>query len=202
IRAGMSPLIALRTAARPEFSPLSEEIKYLTKRSMGVGSFTETLLSLGKDIKSVLLDRTLALFATGIISGGNLPLMLDSVATDVRETQRMQQQLLAGVNIYIIFIIFTIIVGMPALFAVSLKYLELTVTFPTPLAQSALSPVFMEQLVVFTITITAIIASLLIGVAKTGKELSGLKYAVPITLLALTSFVLIRFFLLPFFLPL
>ena len=208
LRAGMTPMMAIRTAARKEFEPLTSELIYLTNKSLGMGSFTEALLDLSSSIKSEVLERTMSLFATSIISGGNVPGILESSATEMRETQKLKARLLGGVNIYVIFILFTIMAGMPLLFAVSIKFVEMLGTLAVPedggmLVSPApsISLQFLTQLSLLTLILTSVLASALIGVVRHGDELKGLRYAIPITICSLVAFFVFRFYILSFLIP-
>ncbi len=213
IRAGLNPIAALRMAARPEFGPLEEEIKYATAKSLGTESLSNAMLEITKTIRSELLKRTVSLFVTSVRSGGNIARLLENSAEDIRNTQELKQQLLAGTNMYALFILFTIIIGMPALFSVSLEFVGMVSKFQlapqshfaAQLGISSMSPIssqFVFNLSLATLVLTAILASALMGVIHEGKKLHGLKWAPFLVTASLTFFFIMREYLLKFLLKL
>lgn len=193
IRAGMSPLVALRTAARPEFGPLEEEVKYATARSLGTEGITEIFRGISARIPSQIFERSVTLLAASLKGGGKLVELLDRLAEDIREMQELKSELVTSTSLYVLFIIFTVVVGTPLLLAVSYHFtnmvselqrtenlgaqgdvsgMGLSLVISPPLSQEF---VFAASVVV--ITLTCLLASALIGAIREGSEASGLKYA-------------------------
>lgn len=204
IRAGLTPLAALRTAARPEFGPLEEEVRYVTAKSLGIESFTDALKEMSKRIKSEILERTVNLFIVSMRSGGSLAVLLENAADDILESQELRRQLIAGTNMYIVFILFALLVGMPALLSISIEFVNMISSLQEKGARTALSsevglgmgvPVSAEFL--FTISIVTLVAtsftvSMLIGVIHDGKELNGLKYAPYLIIISILVFMIVH----------
>ena len=190
IRAGMTPLVALRMTARPEFGPLEEEIHYATARSLGTEGITEIFRGMSERIPSPLFERSINLLAASLHSGGKLVDLLDRLAEDIRETQELKNDLNTATGLYVLFIIFTVVVGTPLLLAVSYHFSDLVsglqgttaaggeqlgglgLVISTPLSQNF---IFLVSMTV--ITVTGLLASALIGAIREGNEVSGLKYA-------------------------
>ncbi len=195
MRAGVTPIVALRMAARPEFGPLAEEINYATAKALGTESFTEALLGLGDTINSEVLRRTTSLFASSIRSGGNLAALLDLLADEIREAQELRRELITGTNMYVTFILFTMVVAMPLLLAISVHFIGMVEGLqskgpPTAFAQelgiSVSVPIpadFIANAALVSLIVTAICASMLVGVIHDGSEWDGLRYA-PLFMLA------------------
>ncbi|MEM4389624.1 MAG: type II secretion system F family protein [Candidatus Micrarchaeia archaeon] len=190
LRAGTTPVVALRMAARPEFGPLEEEIKYVTTKSLGTESFAAAFQEMTKSIKSEVLARTVALFITSMRSGGNLARLLEVSAEDIRAAQELKRSLVAGTNMYVVFILFTTVIGMPALLAVSMQFVELTAKLQAKAAAGAvlggqigillarpIAPEFILNLSLVTLVATSVLASVFIGVIHEGKRLYGLRIA-------------------------
>jgi Flp pilus assembly protein TadB len=200
IRAGLTPLAALRTAARPEFGPLEEEIRYVTAKSLGIESFTDALREMSKRIKSETLERTVALFIVSMRSGGSLAVLLENAADDILEGQELRRQLITGTSMYIVFIMFAVLIGMPVLLSISIEFVNLIGSLQQQSARTALSaevgltmgtPVsadFLFNVSILTIMATSITVSILIGVIHDGKELNGLKYTLYLFALSIIVF--------------
>jgi pilus assembly protein TadC len=208
IRAGLTPLAALRTAARPEFGPLEEEIRCVTAKSLGVESFTDALMEMSKRIKSEILERTVALFVVSMRSGGSLAVLLENAADDILEGQEMRRQLIAGTNMYIVFILFAVLVGMPALLSISIEFVDLIGSLQEKSTRTSLtsevglgmgttiSADFLFNISIFTIIATSITVSMLIGVIHDGKELNGLKYTLYLLVASIIVFLVAHTYLL------
>ncbi|MCX6778071.1 MAG: type II secretion system F family protein [Candidatus Micrarchaeota archaeon] len=210
IKAGVSPVIALRMASRPEFGPLHEEIRYVTAKSLGTESITEALKEISKRIRSSALERTISLFATSLRSGGSVSQILESSAEDIRENQEMRRELISGTNMYVVFILFTVIVGMPILLAVSMQFIEMTAKLSAPnsllatqigISMSApISAQFIFNMSVLILVVTSLISSMLIGVIHHGRELVGLRYLPMILIGSLVFFYVAKNYILTFLL--
>jgi len=211
IKAGMVPLVALRMAARPELGPLREEIEWVTAKSMGTGSLVDALRQISSRIKSKTLERSLSLFASALKSGGTLSLLLENIAEEIRTGMEMREQLIAGTRMYVFFILFTVIIAMPALLSVSLQFVDIVDRMEfanTQVSQNLglyiASPLNYDTLFmisVVTLVMTSLFASALIGVVHRGRKLAGYGY-VPITVIGSIAFFLImRQYILQIFFP-
>jgi len=211
IKAGMVPVVALRMAARPELGPLKGEIEWVTAKSMGSGSLVDALAHISTRIKSRTLERSMALFASALKSGGSISVLLESMAEEIRTGLELQERLVAGTRTYVLFILFTVIIVMPALLAVSLQFvdivnrMELTnASLAQGLGLTAAQPMnynVLFTLSLLTLTVTSIFASALMGVVHRGSKLSGYTY-LPVTLLgSLIFFFIMRSYVLGLFFP-
>ena len=208
IRAGLTPLAALRTAARPEFGPLEEEIRYVTAKSLGIASFTDALMEMSKRVKSEVLERTVALFIVSMRSGGSLAVLLENAADDILEGQELRRQLIAGSNMYIVFILFAVLIGMPALLSISIEFVDLISSLQQQSVRTSLTsevglmmgtPIssdFLFNVSIGAIIITSLTVSMLIGVIHDGKELNGLKYTLYLLVLSIIVFLVMHMYIL------
>ncbi|MFH1447620.1 MAG: type II secretion system F family protein [Candidatus Micrarchaeota archaeon] len=210
IRAGITPMVALRMATRPEFGPLHNEIIYITNKSLGSESFIDTLSEISKRIRSKVLARTILLFASSLRSGGSISKVLETSAEDIRENQELRRDLIAGTNMYVVFILFTVIIAMPALLTISIKFIDMVSEIQTSesflskqigVGMSApVSPDFIFMTSICTLVITSVLASLMIGVIHHGRELNGLRYAPLILANSIIFFYLAKTYLIGFIL--
>lgn len=207
IRAGMTPLVALRMAARPEFGPLEEEIKYATARSLGTESLTDIFRGMSEHIPSAIFARSVSLLAASLKGGGKLVSLLDRLAEDIRELQELKSDLITNTSLYVLFIVFTVVIGTPLLLAVSLHFTNLVADLqaqPTSTGEqlagaglalvikAPLSQDFVSMASIVVMVVTSLIASALIGAIREGQEFSGLKYAPFLIIVSLIVFYVMR----------
>lgn len=190
LRSGMTPYKALKLTAKKEFGPLQEEIKYATSRALGTESFSDTLLRMSERIKSDMLDRSLKLFTTAMRSGGHLASLLEDLANDISETRALKNEMITNTKTYTAFIMFTIIIGTPLLLAISINFVEMITSMQEKTSSSiagfgmgflagevTITADFLTSLSLVMLFMTAVLASMLIGVINEGKAKYGLKYA-------------------------
>lgn len=208
IRAGMTPVVALRAAARPEFGPIQEDIKFATTKSLGTDSFTGALSEMAAKTNSELFSRVLALFTASLKSGGHLAKLLENTAEDIRQTQELNRELATNTRLYAIFILFTVVIGTPLLLAVSIQFStmvtglqERTTTggiaseiSSIPLISVPMSVEFLFNSAIIILLITSLLASALLGVINQGSYSTGLKYSPFIAGAAILVFFLIKDF--------
>ncbi|MFH0972025.1 MAG: type II secretion system F family protein [Candidatus Micrarchaeota archaeon] len=215
IRAGMTPVVALRAAARPELGPLQEDIKFATTKSLGTGSFTDALREMGQKTSSELFQRIVALFTASLKSGGHLAQLLENTASDIRETQELKKDLVSSTRLYAIFIVFTVVIGTPLLLAVSIQFsgmvTGLQANTPSgglaseissaPLISTPLPIDFLMNSAIIIIIITTVLASALLGVINNGTYSSGLKYSPFLASAAIIFYFLMKDYALKAILP-
>ncbi|HLC47879.1 MAG TPA: type II secretion system F family protein [Candidatus Norongarragalinales archaeon] len=215
IRAGMTPVVALRASARPEFGPIQEDIKLATTKSLGTDSFTDALSEMARKTNSELFQRVLALFTASLRSGGHLAQLLENTAEDIRQAQELKKDLATSTRLYGMFILFTVIIGTPLLLAVSIQFSTMvsglqqqTATggiaseiSSSPLISTPLPVDFLSTSAIFILVITSLLASGLIGVINNGSYNSGLRYSPFIVGSALLIFFLIKDFGLKLIMP-
>jgi len=213
--AGMTPYNALWTAARPEFGPLALEIQKVARDTLAGVSLEEALLDMAFRVKSTKLDRAVKLMIQGMKSGGELPTVLQEIATDIRTEQNLMNRMRAETAAQAMFIVFAILVGAPLLFASSIQFItifskiygRIDANVLSQQAQSGLmamsglsiTPDFYFMYAVITLGVSAFFASLLVGLIRTGKISSGLS-SIPILIaLAVGIFVGLNYGLGSFF---
>jgi pilus assembly protein TadC len=205
LRAGMTVDKALLTSSREEFAPLDKEIMQLGKDLVTGKQIEQALKEMGERIQSEKINKTLALLITSIRSGGNLATLLEETAVNVRERNFLEKKASSNVLMYVIFIFFAIAVGAPALFALSSVLVQILSTIlgqlpdipvqsqlPFALTKITVSPEFVKYFAILFIMITNILGSLVLGTVSKGEEKEGVKYILPLTLISLTVFFLVR----------
>jgi len=213
IRAGMTVDRALWLSARPEFGVFEEEIRKAGARTLGGKPIKVALLEMSSRIKSNILEKAVRLLIEGIEAGGELAHLLEETSNNVRITQSLKKEIKASVTTYSIFILFAAVIGAPALYAISLFFVETMTRLWSPkmlggiqvtgstmgggmLSKAGPPTITVDQLFWFavsSIVVTTFFGSLIIGLIQTGKEKNGLRFVIPFMLGGLAVFLLAQF---------
>ena len=207
LRSGMAPFYAFRSAVRPEFGPLSEEIKIATQKSLGVESFSDALKKIGGRIDSKILSDTTKFFAQALRSGGHLAQLIETTAQDIKQTNRLKKELVTSTRMYALFILFVVIIASPMLLAVSVQFLNVLSGIQLKTAnvsgmsndqimkqselgagQITITPEYMKMVGYFIIVSNSLLAGVFIGTLGGGKIRDGLKFAPVMIVIALILF--------------
>jgi flagellar protein FlaJ len=206
LRAGMTPISAFVESSMPEFGPLEDEVKIVASRSMGSESFLTVFGGLSERIDSKILKRVVGLFTTGMVSGGHLARLLETSALDIRETHELREELSSSTRMYVIFVLFIILVGIPLLLSISIQFLVKLTSLKSQISQSSFSefspslfsvegsldPGFVEKMTYVILIGTTFFVSILIGVINEGKLFYGLRYFLPLVAIALIDFIVCK----------
>lgn len=210
IRAGMTSFSAFRGSARPEFGALSEEIKAVSARSLGVESFTEALSTISNKIKSRNLTETVGFFLQAMKSGGRLAQLLENTSADLRRTQDLKKELQAATATYVIFVGFVIVIATPLLMAVSVEFVELIGKIQGQSLSSgaqdlagtgfvggkvSITPEFLTSIAYILLFGNSVLAGLFMGTIGSSKPLLGLRYTLPMFVISLIVFFISKQFL-------
>lgn len=213
VRAGMTVDRAIWLAARPEFGILEEELKRAGTKTIGGKPIKVALMEMSERIKSDLLEKTFRLVIEGIESGGELAHLLEETSNNVRNVQNLRKEIKSSVTTYSIFIFFAAVLGAPALYAISLFFVEIMTKLWSPkilggttvtgstigggmLSKAGAPTITVDQLFWFAtsaITVTTLFGSLIIGLIQTGKEKNGIKFIPLLTCGALIVFIAAQF---------
>ena len=204
LRAGMTPYNSFISAARPEFSPLYEEVRKLSNVVGAKISLDEALSSLSSKFDSQILRKTINLFSKGASAGGHLATLLFANAEEIRKIQELRQELISTTGSYTVFLGFIVIIVMPFLLSIAVHFLAVftniqsnvgvdlskadTGTIVLFSGNLSIKPDEMKTIAFIALGITALFASILIGVIRVGKPLYGLKYFPIILIPALIAF--------------
>jgi len=213
LRAGIIPERAFMESARPEFGPLSIQIKEAGKAMMLGSQLKHAFMKIPEKIDSELLRKTIDLVAEGISRGANLASLLDGMADDIKSTSMLKKDIKAQVASYSMFIFLAIGIGAPILFSASLFLVETLIGLSTILPSQSLQAggvklafggitITKDFLLYYQIAlmgVSSIFGSILMGLISEGKEFAGLKY-IPILIgLNLSLFYVVKFVLLKSF---
>ncbi|MFH0711695.1 MAG: type II secretion system F family protein [archaeon] len=211
LRAGITIDKSILISARKEFGLLDKEIMRVGK-DIATGRSTEiALCDMAKRIGSEKIEKTIMLINSGLRSGGNLAILLERTASNMRERGFVEKRAASNVLMYEIFIFVAVAIGAPALFALSTilvqtmggmmssaPELEATIAnlnVPISFSKISISLNFIVYYSIAFIIVIGVLSSLVIGLVSKGNERDGLKYLIPILLIGLSIFLLIRYFL-------
>jgi len=206
LRAGMTIDRALLLSSRKEFDPLDKEILRVGKDIVTGKEITQALLDMAERTKSEKILKTVTIINTGIISGGNLAVLLEQTAINMRERNFVEKKAASNVLMYLIFIFFAVAIGSPALFGLSSVLVEVLTNIlgnipeidtgasnlPFTLTSVNISITFIIYFSMVFLIMTNILASMLLGLVSKGEEKAGIKYTVPLVTLGIAVFFIVR----------
>ena len=213
LRAGMTIDKALILSSRKEFAPLDKEILGLGKDIITGREVSRALKDMADRIGSEKIHKTINLIISGIRSGGNLSILLEETATNMRERNYVEKRAASNVLMYVIFIFFAVSIGAPLLFGLSSVLVEILTkilsSFPETQSVNTGLPfsitkinITVNFIIYFTMTFLVVIdflASLVLGLVSKGQEREGFKYTVPLIVMSLSVFFITRFAILRYF---
>jgi flagellar protein FlaJ len=210
IKSGLTPDRALLMSAREEFGPFGEEINKTAKNVIAGMTLQDALRRVTHNIESRILTRTIDLLEEGIKQGGSLVELLDTLASDIRQTKILKKEIKSFVLMYVIFIFFAVGIGAPLLFAIS-SYLVKTMTemsnvlnvdeigglagMNTMVKFSGLNidTSFLTTYSVLALVVNSIFGGILIGVVQEGTGKGGFKYIPVLLAVSTTIYFLVKF---------
>lgn len=208
LRAGMTIDKALLLSARKEFAPLDVEIEALGKEILTGKDITTALYDLSNRINSDKIRKTISIITTGIVSGGNLSILLEETAANMRQRLFVEKRAASNVLMYVIFIVFAISIGTPVLFGLSsvlvdvltnilsnIPAIETKANVPLTLTSIHISTTFIWYYSLVFIIMTDILASFILGLVSKGEEREGMKYLAPLIAISTGTFIAVRFIL-------
>jgi flagellar protein FlaJ len=216
VRAGMTVDRAIWLAARPEFGVFEEELRRAGAKTVGGKTIKVALMEMADKVKSDLLEKTFRLVIEGIESGGELAHLLEETANNARNTQSLKKEIKSSVTTYSIFILFAAVLGAPALYAISLFFVETMTRLWSPqmlggtkvtgssmggmgggfMSKAGAPTITTNQLFWFAVSsiiLTTFFGALIIGLIQTGREKNGIKFIPALTLGALAMFFIFQF---------
>ncbi|ODS42315.1 MAG: hypothetical protein MSIBF_03020 [Candidatus Altiarchaeales archaeon IMC4] len=188
---GSTSYNALWAAARPEFGPLALEIQNVARDTLAGAPLAEALTSMTNKVKSDKLDRSVKLMIQGMKSGGDLPEVLQGISMDMRAEQNIEKTMYAETSGHAMFILFTLLIGAPLLFAVSIVFVS---TFSgmfehlglkdmqqgamqggMKISGISITPDFFYMYAVIVLGVSALFGALLTSIIRTGRMVQGVK---------------------------
>ncbi len=214
LKSGIDIDEALVLSARPEFEFFSEKIKDIGKLLATGKSLEKAILNLPKDIDSEILKKTIQIIIEGLQSGGELSVLLESIADNIEETEVLRKEVNSTIFVYALFIFIASCLIAPVLYAVSIQlagvlsrlsesiamqFMAEEATTPVTLASVTLSENFLRNFAYVNLIITTAFASLIIALINRGNEKYGIKYIPFLISIALILFYVSTLILRSFF---
>ena len=206
LRAGITIDRSMLLSARPEFSPLDKEINQ-AGRDIATGKNIEaSLRDMSKRINSEKIHKTILLIISGIRAGGNLATLLEETSVNMRERGFVEKRAASNVLMYVIFIFLAVSIGAPLLFSLSsllvgtltnilsgLPEVDASLNMPFTLSSVSISVTFIKYFSLAFIIVTDILAALTLGLVSKGEEKEGIKYIIPLLIISISVFFIVRF---------
>lgn len=213
LRSGITPEEAFLLSARPEFGFLSDKIKEAGKRLATGSTIQEAFNHLKSGISSKLFDQTISLIIEGLDSGGEIAVLLETTANDIKDMEAIRKEVNAMIFVYALFIFIAACMIAPVLYAVSIQLAgvlsklsqSIAIQFVTEKAQvlrlvpTGISEDFLLNFTYVNLIITTAFSSLIVALINRGDEKYGLRYVPFFIGLTLILFFIARFALNAFF---
>ncbi len=206
LRAGMTIDRALLSSSRKEFTPLDFEITRLGKDIVTGKEMERAMIEMSERIKSERIRKTTLLINSGIKSGGNLAVLLQETAANMREHAFIEKRAASNVLMYVIFIFFAVAIGAPLLFGLSTVLVSIlyqiletipktptNVNLPFTLTAINISPAFITYFSAFFIVVTDVLGSFVLGLVNKNEEKEGVKYIPFLIPISLAVFFIVKF---------
>jgi len=206
LRSGITIDRSFMLSARPEFAPLDQEI-FKTGREITTGKdVTYAFMNMAKRIDSEKITKTIILITSGIKSGGNISDLLEQTASNMKEKEFIEKKAASNILMYVIFIFFAVSVGSPVLFSLSNVLVGIIINLvahipstgttqlnlPITFGSISITSNFIMYFSIIFMIFTDLISSLVIGLVNKGESKAGLKFFIPLVVLSLTIFFVIR----------
>ena len=189
LRAGMSFDKSLWNSIRPEFGVLEKEIETVAKKVMAGQDTEQALKDFADKYDSTLLHESMDMIIIGLKSGGNIADIIDKIVKNVKDAHFLNQELIASVTSYVIFIAVVAVVISPVLFALSFNMMQIIQSLGEKLNSGVSTGVVSinfgenkvksEDFVLFSklaVLIISGISSIIIADLREGSIKAGLKY--------------------------
>jgi flagellar protein FlaJ len=190
LRAGVGLESALEDVSRQGEGPLYDELKRAVIEIKIGRTFDEAILSMSERLKSKNLDRTFRMILEGRRAGGSLSDVIETVAEDLRAVLALKRERKANVMMSVMFLVVAAIIAAPFALGMIMVYSGFmeSVGKPNPILGAA------KIAASGYIIIHSIIAGLLIGIIMYGSARKGVKFAVPLSIMAYAIFYVIGSF--------
>ncbi len=149
----------------------------------------------------------MALINSGVRAGGQLATLLEQISKNLRNQQLLHEKVKSSVGSYVIFVTVAVCFGAPLLFGLStvlvtvlssiLNSLDIGAAaggaLPVTFSKVAVTPGFIMMYSILSLSTSAFLGSLVLGLINKGRAREGLRYFPGILLLALTVYLVVEF---------
>jgi len=206
LRSGITIDRAFLLAVRPEFAPLDQEILKAGKEISTGQDIVYAFKRMSERISSEKISKVVTLVISGLKAGGNISELLDQTSRNMKEKEIIEQKSRSTILMYVIFIFFAVGIGAPILFGLSSVLVEIVISLTSKLPDMATSQTnlpfafnkiaisvnFVIYFSLIFIAITDLISCLVIGLVNKGEGKAGLRLYIPLLLMSISIFFIIR----------
>ncbi|MEK6971007.1 MAG: type II secretion system F family protein [archaeon] len=201
LKTGSTYEYALREVAASQYGPLTEEMKKVLRKLEEGENFENSLMTLSRNVESRLVRRVITIIVDTVRAGAALADILDDIAADVREMNRIAQERKTKTVLQVIFMLAAGIVVAPFIFGMVATIIDFLINASAQTGAKSAAALAQTQnardLIVFGvkgyILVIAVSASLLIGIMRDGKASKSLLYIPLLLLIAYTVFYVSQF---------
>lgn len=206
LRSGITIDRAFLLSARPEFFPLDQEI-FKTGKDIATGrDIIDAFKIMGERIDSEKIGKVITLITSGLKAGGNISDLLEETSRNMKEKEIIEKKAASTILMYVIFIFFAVSVGAPVLFGLGSVLVEIVINLaskmpelsstqmnlPFTFNKISISVDFIIYFSVMFMILTDLISCFVIGLVNKGEGKEGLKLFIPLLILSLGLFFLVR----------
>ncbi|MEW6294775.1 MAG: type II secretion system F family protein [Candidatus Diapherotrites archaeon] len=116
LRAGGTYEYALREIATSDFGPLTKEIGNVLRKLEEGENFENSLLTLSRNVDSRLVKRCVTIIIDSVKAGAGLADVLDEIAEDIRDTNRIHHERRSRTLMQVLFMIVAAAIVTPFIF--------------------------------------------------------------------------------------
>ncbi len=180
LRAGVGLETALEDVSKQGEGPLYDELRRAVIEIKIGRTFDDAILSMSERLKSKNLDRTFRMILEGRRAGGSLSDVIETVAEDLRAVLALKRERKANVMMSVMFLVVAAIIAAPFALGMIMVYSGFmeSVGQPNPMLGAA------KTAAAGYIIIHSIIAGLLIGIIMYGSARKGVKFSIPLAIVA------------------
>jgi flagellar protein FlaJ len=190
LRVGLSFESSMDDLSKYGSGPLYDEIQRAVIEIRMGRDFDETILSMSSRLNSDNLDKTFKIILEGRKSGGGLADIIDNVAEDLRVILSLKRERKASVMMAIMFLVISASIAAPF----ALGMIGIYSSFMVSLGKGS---ELIETAIIAAgayIVIHSVLAGLLIGLIMYGDFKKGIKFSIPLTIVAYSVFYIISNF--------
>jgi len=190
LRVGLSFENSMDDLSKYGSGPLYDEIRRAVIEIRMGRDFDETILSMSQRLNSNNLDKTFKIILEGRKSGGGLADIIDDVSEDLRVILSLKRERKASVMMAIMFLVISAAIAAPF----ALGMIGIYSSFMVSLGKGS---ELIETAIIAAgsyIIIHSILAGLLIGLIMYGDFKKGIKFSIPLTIVAYSVFYIISNF--------
>ena len=201
LKAGSTYEYALREVAASQYGPLTEEMKKVLRKLEEGENFENAMMSMSNAVESRLVKRVITIILDSIRAGAALADILDEIALDVRELNRIGQERKAKTMMQAIFMVAAGIIVAPFIFGLISTVIDLLISTATKtgsLEGTQLTVILnSKDLIIFSVKsyllVLGIATAVMMGIMRDGKLSKSLLYMPFLVLLAYIVYFLSRF---------